>query len=80
MSLSLSDPGLLKSQGYVDGQWINADSGATFAVTNPANGETIVEVARLGAAETARAISAAERAMPAWPAGCAPAYFASGTT
>ena len=42
MSLSLSDPSLLKSQAYVDGQWIDADDGATFPVTNPANGELFV--------------------------------------
>ena len=48
MSLSLSDPSLLKNQAYVDGQWIDADSGETFAVTNPANGEVITEVAKLG--------------------------------
>jgi succinate-semialdehyde dehydrogenase/glutarate-semialdehyde dehydrogenase len=66
MTLSLSDPSLLKNQGYVDGQWIDADSGETFAVTNPANGEVITEVARLGAAETTRAIEAADRAMADW--------------
>jgi succinate-semialdehyde dehydrogenase/glutarate-semialdehyde dehydrogenase len=66
MTLSLSDPGLLKSQAYIDGQWVNADSGETFAVTNPANGELIIEVARLGATETARAIAAADRAMQGW--------------
>ena len=66
MSLSLSDPSLLKSQAYVDGQWIDADSGDTFAVTNPANGEVITQVAKLGAAETSRAISAAQRGMDEW--------------
>jgi succinate-semialdehyde dehydrogenase/glutarate-semialdehyde dehydrogenase len=66
MSLSLSDPSLLKSQAYVDGQWIDADSGDTFAVTNPANGEVITQVAKLGAAETSRAISAAQRGMNEW--------------
>ena len=68
MSLSLTDPSLLKSQGYIDGQWVDADNGETFAVTNPANGDVITEVAKLGAAETARAIAAADRAMPAWQA------------
>ena len=66
MTLSLSDPSLLKNQAYVDGQWIDADSGETFPVTNPANGELVAEVAKLGAAETARAIEAAERAMADW--------------
>jgi len=66
MQLSLSDPSLLKNQAYVNGQWIDADNGARFAVTNPANGEVVTEVAKVGAAETARAISAASTAMTEW--------------
>ena len=66
MSLPLSDPSLLKTQAYIDGQWVDADDGATFPVTNPANGELIATVAKLGAAETARAIEAADRAMQEW--------------
>ena len=57
---------LLRRQGYVDGAWIDADSGETFPVTNPASGEVLAEVPRMGAAETRRAIEAAERALPAW--------------
>ena len=68
MTLTLSDPGLLKSQAYINGQWTDADNGATFAVTNPADGELIVEVAKVGAAETARAIAAAQEAMASWKA------------
>ena len=68
MSLSLSDPTLLKSQAYINGQWVDADNGDTFPVTNPANGELIVEVAKLGASETARAIAAADEAMKSWKA------------
>ncbi len=59
-------PELLRSQAYVDGAWVDADSGETFPVVDPASGETIVEVPRLGAAETRRAIEAAARAFPAW--------------
>ncbi len=66
MQLSLSDASLLKNQAYVNGQWIDADSGARFAVTNPVNGEVITEVAKTGKAETARAIAAASAAMRAW--------------
>lgn len=66
MQLSLADPSLLKNQAYIDGQWIDADDGSTFPVTNPANGELITNVARVGAAETARAITAADRAMGDW--------------
>ena len=62
----LSDPGLFRQQGYVDGAWIDADSGETVEVTNPATGETLGQVPKMGAAETRRAIDAAEAAWPAW--------------
>jgi succinate-semialdehyde dehydrogenase / glutarate-semialdehyde dehydrogenase len=57
---------LLLRQAYVDGAWVDADSGATFAVSDPATGRTIAEVPRMGAAETRRAIAAAQRALPSW--------------
>jgi len=66
MTLTLQDPSLLRNQAYIDGAWTDADSGDTFAVTNPVNGELITEVAKAGAAETARAIAAADRAMQDW--------------
>jgi len=68
MNLSLTDPTLLKTQAYIDGKWVDADSGATFAVSNPATGEEIAQVAKTGQAETARAIAAADRAMTEWKA------------
>lgn len=66
--LDLKDPALLRHHAYVDGQWIHADSGDTFAVTNPADGGVIARVASVGTAETRRAIDAAHRALPAWRA------------
>ncbi|MEK9719546.1 MAG: aldehyde dehydrogenase family protein, partial [Quisquiliibacterium sp.] len=68
MTLQLKEMQLLRNQGFIDGKWVPADSGKTFKVTNPATGETIVEVADMGAAETRRAIDAANRALPAWRA------------
>jgi succinate-semialdehyde dehydrogenase/glutarate-semialdehyde dehydrogenase len=59
---------LLRRQAYVDGAWVDADSGDTFSVSNPATGESIAEVPRMGAAETRRALAASERALPAWKA------------
>jgi len=59
---------LLRASAYVDGRWTEAESGETFPVVNPATGETIVEVPRLGASETRRAIEAADRALPEWKA------------
>ncbi|MEO7494998.1 MAG: NADP-dependent succinate-semialdehyde dehydrogenase [Massilia sp.] len=64
--LNLNDPSLLRQQAYINGEWCDADSGATTAVTNPATGETIGSVPRMGAAEAARAIGAANAAWPAW--------------
>jgi succinate-semialdehyde dehydrogenase/glutarate-semialdehyde dehydrogenase len=57
---------LVLEQGFVGGAWVDADSGETFDVLNPATGETIVRVPRMGAAETRRAIEAAQRALPGW--------------
>ena len=45
---------------------LESDSGETFPVDNPATGETIAEVPRMGAAETRRAIARAEEALPKW--------------
>src|SRR5713101_817678 len=47
---------------------LESDSGETFAVDNPATGETIAQVPRMGAAETRRAIARAEAALPKWRA------------
>ena len=64
--MKISDQSLLKTQAYVDGQWIDADSGETLPVVNPATGETIAEIAKCGTAETRRAIVAAETALISW--------------
>lgn len=59
---------LLKRQAYIDGAWIDADDGGTIPVTDPATGDEIGTVPRMGAAETERAIAAAEAALPGWAA------------
>ena len=64
----LKDPDLFRQRCYVDGTWIDADDGKTIDVTDPATGETLGTVPKLGAAETARAIAGAGRAYPAWRA------------
>ncbi len=66
--MQLKDPTLLRQQAYIDGQWCDADSGETCAVTNPATGETIGTVPKMGAAETRRAIAAADSAWGSWRA------------
>ena len=64
--LKLQDPGLFKQQAFIAGQWVHADDGKTVAVRNPANGEQIGTVPMCGAAETERAIAAADVAQRAW--------------
>ncbi|MDB5455829.1 MAG: NAD-dependent succinate-semialdehyde dehydrogenase [Caulobacter sp.] len=59
---------LLRQLCYIDGAWVAADDGATLEVTDPATGAVIASVPRMGAAETRRAIEAADRAWPAWRA------------
>jgi len=66
--LQLKDASLFRQQAYVDGAWVEADDGATLGVTNPATGEVIGVVPKMGAAETRRAIEAANAAYPAWRA------------
>ncbi len=64
--MQLQDSSLLKTQAHIDGQWLDADSGETLAVTNPASGETIANVAKCGTAETRRMIEAAAVAQTQW--------------
>lgn len=66
MTVSLSDPSLLRHQCYRDGAWCDADSGKVFPVTNPANGAVLGHVPDMGAAETEQAIAAAQAAFADW--------------
>ena len=64
----LKDPSLLVTKAHVAGQWVDADDGATFAVTNPARGDVICKLPDLGRDETNRAIAAADAARHEWAA------------
>jgi len=66
MTISISDPSLMKTGAYINGEWVNADQGGTLPVSNPATGEVVAEVANCGAAETRRAIEAAGAAQKSW--------------
>jgi succinate-semialdehyde dehydrogenase/glutarate-semialdehyde dehydrogenase len=57
---------LLPNRAWIGGEWLDADSGATFAVVNPATGEELARVPRMGAGETRRALQAAAAALPGW--------------
>ena len=66
--MNLNDPTLLRTDSYVNGAWTKAKGDKRFAVTNPANGAVIAEVADLGAAEVSAAIDAAVPAQKEWAA------------
>jgi len=65
-TIPLKDGKLLRQRCYVNGAWTDADDGRTIAVKNPATGETLGTVPRMGEAETRRAVQAAFAAWPAW--------------
>ena len=69
--LLLKDPTLIKTDGLINGQWVSAaqptsGAGARFAVTDPATGGHLADVANLGPADAEAAIAAANAAWPAW--------------
>jgi succinate-semialdehyde dehydrogenase/glutarate-semialdehyde dehydrogenase len=68
MKLALNDSSLLQTQAFINGEWVDGEKGETFAVTNPATGELLANVASVGKAETTQAIDAAEVAMKSWKA------------
>jgi len=66
VSMQIADKALLRTQAFINGEWVDADNGETLPVTNPANGDVIAEVAKCGTAETRRAIEAADAAQVSW--------------
>lgn len=61
-------PEFLKTECYIAGQWRGAASGERMDVCDPATGESLASVPRMGEAETGEAIAAAQSAYPAWSA------------
>ena len=64
----LKDPSLLAVKSYVGGEWIDADDGAVFDVTNPSRGDVVATVPDLGVAEVRRAIETCRDCQRAWAA------------
>jgi len=65
--LNLKNPSLLKSQAFVNNEWVSAKSGKTFKVTNPANNEVIGEVPEMGTEEEVEeVIAVAKKAFESW--------------
>ncbi len=66
--MKLSDTKLFRQKCYINGAWLNADSGETAEVTNPATDDVLGTVPYMKADETKAAIAAADAALPAWRA------------
>jgi succinate-semialdehyde dehydrogenase/glutarate-semialdehyde dehydrogenase len=66
--MKLKDPSLLRTDAYINGEWVSAPDGRVFGVHNPANGSLIAEVADHGAESVTRAIDHAVTAQKAWAA------------
>ena len=64
--MQLNNPDLLKQQVFIDGLWMDAADGKSFAVTNPAIGETIAHVPSVSTAQVEQAVLAAETALHSW--------------
>jgi succinate-semialdehyde dehydrogenase/glutarate-semialdehyde dehydrogenase len=67
-SLNLKDRTLFREACYINGAWVGAGSNETIDVTNPASGELLGTIPKMGADETRQAIEAANAAYPAWRA------------
>ena len=63
---------LVKNRMYIDGNWVDAESGKAITVTNPADGSVIGTVPRAGVAETRQAVSSAADAYEDWRRRSAP--------
>jgi succinate-semialdehyde dehydrogenase / glutarate-semialdehyde dehydrogenase len=66
MTLRLKDGALLRARAYIDGEWVDAADGRVADVTNPATGEKLGTVPRMGAPDARRAVEAAHEAFPSW--------------
>ena len=64
----IENKALVRSFSYINGRWVAAQSGKCFAVTDPANGDHLGDVAAMSAEESSAAVDAAQAAFPAWAA------------
>jgi succinate-semialdehyde dehydrogenase / glutarate-semialdehyde dehydrogenase len=66
--MKLRDADLLRTRAFIGGKWVEAASGATQPVINPATGDELGTVPDMSATDTRRAIETARQAFPAWAA------------
>jgi succinate-semialdehyde dehydrogenase / glutarate-semialdehyde dehydrogenase len=62
----LKNKSLLRTKGFINGKWVDAKSGKTFDVIDPATGNKLVTLPEMGAADTAAAIDSAHEAFQTW--------------
>ncbi|KAI0340797.1 succinate-semialdehyde dehydrogenase [Trametopsis cervina] len=62
----LKDASLIRSQGFIDGKWVDAKEGTKFSVNNPSTTEELGNIPDMGVAETREAIAAASKAFKTW--------------
>ncbi|EMD40403.1 hypothetical protein CERSUDRAFT_80075 [Gelatoporia subvermispora B] len=65
-NFGLNDASLIRTQGFINGQWVDAQEGGTISVTNPATGEVLGTIPEMALTETKQAIDAAAEAFKAW--------------
>ena len=65
-AVQLKDMSLFRQQCYINGAWVDADDKSTLTIYNPANGELVGTVPKMGAAEARRAIETAHEAFKLW--------------
>ncbi|CAK7192495.1 Succinate-semialdehyde dehydrogenase [NADP(+)] GabD [Commensalibacter sp. Nvir] len=66
--MNLHNTSLFRQQCYINGNWVEAENSQKINVTNPANGEIIGTVPKMGVSETRKAVVAAEKAQKNWAA------------
>lgn len=64
--MQLKNSGLFKQQVFIDGQWLEAEQNKSFAVINPATGETIAHVPSVSEQQVVKAVQAADQALQSW--------------
>ncbi len=64
--MNLNDSSLFRQKAYIDGKWVDAENSATIDVTNPATGDLLGTVPKMGKTETETAIAAAQKAFKTW--------------
>lgn len=77
LTTKLFESGLLRSKGFIAGEWVPAASGKLLVVLDPATGSAVEHVPAMGAEDTKRAVSAAVESFDAWKGRTMPVRYCS---